>query len=360
MEAIALGRCGCGEDGEGRDQAGEGIGNHAAHDLIRVRCCSMQVAQNLRFGLVGPGRRRQGLGPFLAAHAEAAGARVVAAAGRDLARTEEDALQLSQRLGHAVTAHASVAGMATREALDALIIAAPVPAHREALEAALAAGLPVLCEKPLVAPGELDRVGELLDRFLQAELLLMEHCQWPLTLPALTQLHPGLEGGAIDRVELMICPGARGRQMIEDSLSHLLSLVQALVPVDETTALRGVEFATHAADATSQTVSMELEGPMPSLVARLRLEHRPEQPRPAWLAVNGLRMDREIELPGYKISFTDGDRSIPVPDPAAALVYRFVQSLTDPDEQRIRKTSNAVRQRARLYAGVLDVYSAGV
>ncbi|MDP6929510.1 MAG: Gfo/Idh/MocA family oxidoreductase, partial [Planctomycetota bacterium] len=205
----------------------------------------MQVAKNLRFGLVGPGRRRQGLGPFLAAHVEAAGARVVAAAGRDLARTEEDALQLSNRLGHAVTAHASVAGMATSEALDALIIAAPVSAHREVLEAALVAGLPVLCEKPLVAPEELDGVGELLDRFLQSGLLLMEHCQWPLTLSALTQLHPGFEGRAIDRVELMICPGARGRQMIEDSLSHLLSLVQALVPVDETTVLRGVEFTTH-------------------------------------------------------------------------------------------------------------------
>ncbi len=250
--------------------------------------------------------------------------------------------------------------MATSEALDALIIAAPVSAHREVLEAALVAGLPVLCEKPLVAPDELDRVGELLDRFLQSGLLLMEHCQWPLTLSALTQLHPGFEGGAIDRVELMICPGARGRQMIEDSLSHLLSLVQALVPVDETTVLRGVEFTTHATEAASQAVTMELEGPMPSLVARLLLDHRLEQPRPAWLAVNGRRMDREIELPGYKISFTDGDRSIPVSDPAAALVYCFVQFLIDPDEQRIRKTSDDIRQRARLYASVLDVYSAGV
>jgi hypothetical protein len=71
-------------------------------------------------------------------------------------------------------------------------------------------------------------------------------------------------------------------------------------------------------------------------------------------------MDREIELPGYKISFTDADRSIPVPDPAAALVYCFVQFLIDPDEQRIRKTSDDIRQRARLYASVLDVYSAGV
>ena len=53
-------------------------------------------------GIVGAGRTRQGLGPFLANWFEKCGARISGIAGRDLARTRLAASAMSQQLGHPV------------------------------------------------------------------------------------------------------------------------------------------------------------------------------------------------------------------------------------------------------------------
>jgi len=66
--------------------------------------------------------------------------------------------------------------------------------HQAALRAALAARMPVFCEKPLVGPSEGPAGAELLDSFAAREVLLVEHV-----------FHPyapwGLPGGWVDRRE---------------------------------------------------------------------------------------------------------------------------------------------------------------
>ncbi|MCA8965622.1 MAG: Gfo/Idh/MocA family oxidoreductase [Planctomycetes bacterium] len=91
----------------------------------------------LRVGVVGAGRTRQGLGPYLAAACEAAGARVVAVSGRDLDGARRAAAELQRSLGHAIDAAASAEALARQ--VDALVVAAPPVAHGPALAAALAA-----------------------------------------------------------------------------------------------------------------------------------------------------------------------------------------------------------------------------
>ncbi|QIB47604.1 Gfo/Idh/MocA family protein [Streptomyces aureoverticillatus] len=78
-----------------------------------------------------------------------AGARVAAVADPDRARAQAAVAGLDGVRVHA-DAHAAIA----EPGVQAVLVASPDHAHEEALLAALARGLPVLCEKPLAADAE--------------------------------------------------------------------------------------------------------------------------------------------------------------------------------------------------------------
>ncbi|MFJ4835383.1 Gfo/Idh/MocA family protein [Streptomyces sp. NPDC088747] len=73
------------------------------------------------------------------------GARVAAVADPDTDRAEEAAAGID-----GVSVHAEATAALDAPGVQAVLIASPGPAHEEALLAAFARGLPVLCEKPMV------------------------------------------------------------------------------------------------------------------------------------------------------------------------------------------------------------------
>ncbi|MEV5875294.1 Gfo/Idh/MocA family oxidoreductase [Streptomyces sp. NPDC052101] len=89
------------------------------------------------------------------------GARVAAVADPDIERAEEAAAGLDS-----VTVHTDPVAALDAPGVAAVLIASPGPAHEEALLAAFARGLPVLCEKPMVP----DSTGAL--RIVEAEARL--------------------------------------------------------------------------------------------------------------------------------------------------------------------------------------------
>lgn len=308
-----------------------------------------------RCGIVGAGRSRNGLGPFLATHFEAAGGRVVGIVGRDSARAVAAADFLVERLGHPVAAHSEIEGL-LEEKLDVLIIAAPVPVHLPALRAARGAGVAVLCEKPIGMPDQAAAVSQVLDQYLAAEQLLVENCQWPEVLPAWRELHPEQVGLPVREVTMGLAPSA-ATGMLEDSLSHLLSVVQALVPVEAQTSVAGLRVSALPGEGGGQAFEFGLETSMGPVGCRLELQPCEHQPRPAWLAINGARMDREIEAETYQLSFRTDHRSINTGDPSADLVYRFIQCVREVcSHERIRTESDSIRQRARVYHHLVDGY----
>ncbi|MGW7257640.1 Gfo/Idh/MocA family protein [Streptomyces sp. NPDC054834] len=89
------------------------------------------------------------------------GARVAAVADPDTARAKAAAAGIA-----GVSVHAEAEAALGAPGVDAVLIASPGPAHEEALLAAFARGLPVLCEKPMVP----DSTGAL--RVVEAEARL--------------------------------------------------------------------------------------------------------------------------------------------------------------------------------------------
>ena len=308
---------------------------------------------------MGAGRSRNGLGPFLARDLEAAGCAVTAVIGRDPERTAAAAAELVERHGHPVQAHTDAGAALAATAPDALIVAAPIVAHRRGLEAALQHRVAVLCEKPLVAPEEHDSVAALLDGFAEQGLLLMENCQWPHALRGLDRLLPGARQRPPERVEMLLAPSGTGRAMVVDTLSHLLSVLQMLVAIGGETRLGRVAFSGLQPDATRGTVELELESPFPRLRSSLYLERCATQPRPAWVAVDGRRVERQIDMSDYSMSLCSEDQSMAIEDPLTLLVRDFVHNLREPDLDRVRAESDLIRQRARIYGAVLDAFDRG-
>src|SRR5262245_18558560 len=142
----------------------------------------------LAAGIVGSGRSRGGLGPFLATFLERAGCQVTAVAGRSLARAAENAAALGLRLGHEVRPCRDVAELCV-SGISALVIASPPEHHLPALQAALSARLPVLCEKPIVSERDTVAGTAVVSAFATRRILLAEHCQWPYVLQALPKLY---------------------------------------------------------------------------------------------------------------------------------------------------------------------------
>jgi len=302
-------------------------------------------------GIVGAGRSRNGLGPFLATFLERAGCRVAAIAGSSAARAEANAAALGERLGHDVHPCRDLDELCA-SGIAALVIASPPQHHLAALEAGASAHLPVLCEKPLVHEHHVASGASVVSRFVSSGLLLTENCHWPFVLPVLRELYGVSSVASVRQLSLGLGSVTSGRVIVQNALSHLLSLAQAVAHVDADTIVDSVSLDRPSLFAPT-VVQAHLRGPRLYLQLALHLDLCPNPPRPAWLAIDGARVDRRIG-PDHTFSFSGNGREVPVADPMQQLVFRFSEFLRNPNPSRIAVEGEAVRQRLRLYHNILS------
>ena len=143
----------------------------------------------IRWGVAGTGTiARQFAGDIR----HARGASLAAVCARDPAKAEDFA---GRRSG--VAAFGSLAEMIASNAVDAIYIATPNTAHRvQALEC-IAAGMPVLVEKPMTA--DLDQALEIVTAARTAGSFVME-AMWSRYLPAIKAARSAVRAGAIGEV----------------------------------------------------------------------------------------------------------------------------------------------------------------
>ncbi len=315
-----------------------------------------RMARAPRVAVVGARRVRTGLGPFLAKHLVAAGAEVPA-----FIASRKETIEKGRAALRSVGVDAE--GFVDLDALldahptvDALAIASPHETHREWLDAAIDRGLNVLCEKPLVWGGTspADETRHVVELVAARDLVLFENCPWPYALPAFDALHPDAwRDRAVKRFEMEMAPSSESpRDMVVDAMSHPLSVLQevasgaVLGPCEWTTVERGrVEVAFAFGQRAGQ------------LDAVVRLRTVAEQPRPMAIVVDGRRAERRVRMDDYSMSFVDGNRSVPLPDPAAALVRDFVRTLRDGESDVTREMRHVrLRRRAELLAEIVGSF----
>ncbi|MFC9926393.1 Gfo/Idh/MocA family protein [Streptomyces sp. NPDC127190] len=158
------------------------------------------------------------------------GARVAVVADPDRARAEAAVAGLT-----GVLLHTDPLAALDAPGVEAVLIASPGPAHEEALLAAFARGLPVLCEKPMVP----DSTGAL--RVVEAEARLgrrLAQIGFMRRYDAeYRRLKALLDGGALGRPLMLHCthrnvsspPGFTSAMLVNSSVSHEIDAARWLL-----------------------------------------------------------------------------------------------------------------------------------
>ncbi len=146
----------------------------------------------MNFGIIGPGHIADRFATVLK---DASGCQLEAVASRN----QDRAAAFAQKHG-ASKAYDSTTKLLEDPAVDAVYIALPHNAHKNAALAAIAHGKAVLCEKPLSTNAADAR--EMIDQARQHQVLLME-AMWTRTLPAYRQVLQWVRDGRIGELKLI-------------------------------------------------------------------------------------------------------------------------------------------------------------
>lgn len=315
----------------------------------------------LRVAVVGARRVRNGTGPFLALQAARLGARLVAVIGTrpESARVAAEALAAE---GLRVPAFTEGDEPFAETAPHAVLIASPASTHRSWLRAALEAHAHVLCEKPLAAGGS-DETRALAQEFAAAGLVLAENCQWPFTLPAFHELHPGFDFRRAKTFRMLMAPPQRGLERWLEILSHPLSLLQAAAPGPA--GLSAIRYAERAPDAADARLDFRFTTHEVGWDCEVVAEDLGRAPRPAEYAFDEALCRRRISAKDYRIRF---EAEVPEPgrraraaaigDPMEACLHDFLARVVRARHRLTAPLDEALLRRQLLLGELLDAWRA--
>ena len=147
------------------------------------------------WAVVGPGRIAHRFGEAVQ---RLPGMELVAVQGRDAARARFYADRWLS--GHDVAIHQHIDGLVNDDRVHGVYIATPHAFHAQAARACLAAGKPVLCEKPLTVNEALAK--ELIELSRKHRVFLME-ALWTRFLPIYEVVGQWLASGAIGKIHAL-------------------------------------------------------------------------------------------------------------------------------------------------------------
>lgn len=302
--------------------------------------------------VVGARSARQGTGPYVARWLQMHGAEVCAIVGTQNSTVQQAQRTLRREYDITCRGYTDLATALTREQADAAAICSPSRFHAEHLEVTANAGLHCLCEKPLCwsaaashpagSQDAHDPLQPILDAFDKAGRLLQLITQWPATLPAFDQLHPGGRRSAVEHFAMRLSPISTGLEMIADAGPHFLSMLIALCGPGE---LERIDVAGPAGspDQEPLVLNATYRHAAGQTAAELRLQRCLTRPRPAWYAVNGSRVDRQVTMPDYHQSLVAGGREVALADPMEAVVKDFLHAL------RVRRATDRIGLRCQQW-----------
>ena len=289
----------------------------------------------LKVAIVGPGRSKQGTGPFIARTFKQLGCTVEAVVSSTLASAELAAQALQSDYQIQCRAYADLQQLLKNHSIDVVAISSPVNSHLENLSTAIQAGCHVFCEKPLwwsnqTAAQDIQNIThqatELVRLSNANKVLLQLNTQWPYTLPTYYDFYPQLKKQkSIESFSMWLSPQSQGRTMIIDAAPHLFSMLYALVGSGK---INNIE-----SDYDSSTREQDLHITFDYLHAfgdtrvSFSLISSDTVPKPAAYAINDLRVDRHVELPNYLISLRSDEHQLPLVDPLASSIKNFISTI---------------------------------
>lgn len=289
-----------------------------------------------KVAIIGPGRSKQGTGPFIAKIFDQLGHKVQAVVSSSLGSAAKAVAYLKTEYAIECQAYKSLEDLLEHHSIDIVVISSPPSSHLQYLKTATQAGCHIFCEKPLCWPStEVMHESEAL-RINQDVIDLVNLCntkqtvmqlntQWPYTLPTYYALYPLLKNQPIESFSMWLSPQSQGNTMIIDTVSHLLSMLYALLGAGK---INNIESNFHKID-TNEDLQIEFDflHAFGDTRATISLTSNNNFPKPAAYAINDLRVDRHVELPNYLISLRSAEHQLPVEDPLVCSIKNFISTI---------------------------------
>ncbi len=168
--------------------------------------------------IVGPGRSKQGTGPFIARTFKQLGCDVQAIVSSSLDSGHQAADVLKNEYAINCTAYENLEALLKTHSIDIVVISSPANTHLQHLITAVQAGCHVFCEKPLwwsnldfTSESDIRKITseakEVVNLCRTNKVLLQLNTQWPYTLPTYYELYPQLKSPqAIESFSMWLSP----------------------------------------------------------------------------------------------------------------------------------------------------------
>ena len=291
----------------------------------------------LSVAIVGPGRSKQGTGPFIARIFKQLGCDIQAIVSSTLESAQHAAENLVNEYSIECKAYATLDELLDKHSIDIVVISCPADSHLHYIRTSLNKGSHVFCEKPLWWSNEPLKTQADIDCITSDAIDVANICrvnqrvlqlntQWPYSLPAYYELYPQLKKqNNIETFSMWLAPQSRDDKMIVDSVSHILSMLYTLVGAGK---INNIE--SNFAQLQSENellIEFDYLHALGDTRVSISLVASDVFPKPAAYAVNGLRVDRHVELPDYLISLRTTDNQISVVDPLECSIKNFISTI---------------------------------
>lgn len=227
--------------------------------------------------------------------------------------------------------------------VEAVAICSPAETHLDYLVAALDRRLHVFCEKPILWPADhsrntfeamIARLARSLDSALRNGLVVHENTQWVYTLNDFRRIAGECGLPEIRRFRCELSPSAgTPPEMLMECSAHANSLLLGLgcrgiedlcMRFERGDGGRGavLEIGFRSRGASSDPVEVEY-----------RFAQQTDQPRAAAYEINGRRVERRVEMDGYRIFLMSGSEESAIRDPLRSSVEGFLAKMSGEDRR---------------------------
>lgn len=317
----------------------------------------------LNTAVIGPGRSKQGTGPYITNRFHQNGANIIALISSSLDSAVTSAENLKNEFGIDCKAYANLEEALNKNTIDIVVISSPTQSHHQYVTTAIQAGCHIFCEKPLWWPeSELtyesnietikDKTAEILKLCRQHNVILQLNTQWPFTLSAYYELYPQQSEKAerIHSFSMWLSPQSTDLSMIIDSAPHLLSMLYVIVGSGRIQNIK----SNYKFNKTIKELQINFEylHAIGDINVNLTLAPTDTMPKPAAYAINNNRVDRHVELRDYLISLRSSDKQIPIVDPLDCSVRNFISSIYSKSLSDDAAIIDGMVQLAQIYQAI--------
>ena len=318
---------------------------------------------SLNVAIIGPGRSKQGTGPYIAKAFNEQGINVGAVVSSAL----ESAIHSAKKLSHeyAINCHAysSLGELLENETIDIVAICSPSTTHHQYLQPAIEAGCHIFCEKPFWWPAtevvtaiDIQNITVETTKLVQLckvkNVVLQLNTHWPFTLPTYYQIFPQQNQitQTVKTFSMWLSPQSTNKNMVIDAAPHLLSMLYMLVGAGH---IQNIESNYYANESNNGlTIEFDYLHTTGDTKVSLVLSPTDAMPKPAAYAINGKRVDRHVELANYLISLRVSDKQFPIVDPLMCSVKNFLGSIYSKSSLDETALIDGMTHLAQIYEAV--------